>query len=114
MALTVNLCDFISILFCILYHNSLIFNFLKWRVLIKRGFLEISRSLISTAIVLLFLVIMKIFVYDNCFLVGKHWWLQSFTMYVQLIVVIAYMCTRKVTGSRRSLLTLFHVNLFAI
>lgn len=50
---------------------------------------------------------MKIFVYDNCFLVGKHWWLQSFTMYVQLIVVIAYMCTRKVTGSRRSLLTLF-------
>ena len=45
MALTVNLCDFISILFCILYHNSLIFNFLKWRVLIKRGFLEISRSL---------------------------------------------------------------------
>ena len=45
MALTVNLCDFISILFSILYHNSLIFNFLKWRVLIKRGFLEISRSL---------------------------------------------------------------------
>ena len=44
MALTVNLCDFISILFCILYHNSLIFNFLKWRVLIE-GFLEISRSL---------------------------------------------------------------------
>ena len=36
MALTVNLWDFISLLFCILYHISIIFNFLKWRVVIKR------------------------------------------------------------------------------
>ena len=36
MAVTVNLCDFISFLFYILYHISIIFNFLKWRVVIKR------------------------------------------------------------------------------
>ena len=57
---------------------------------------------------------MKISAYDNYFLSGKHGWLQSFTMYVQLIGVIMYMCTRKVIGSHRSLLTLFHVNVFAI
>ena len=49
MALTVNLCDFISILFCILYHISIIFNFLKWRVVIKRrvsgNFLKLSKGL---------------------------------------------------------------------
>ena len=45
MALTVNLCDFISILFYILHHSSIIFNFRKWRVAIRTGFLEISRSL---------------------------------------------------------------------
>ena len=56
---------------------------------------------------------MKISVYDNYFLSGKHGWLQSFTMYVQLILVIMYMCTRKVIGSHRSLLKLFHVNVFA-
>ena len=32
-------------LFCILHHSSIIFNFRKWRVAIRTGFLEISRSL---------------------------------------------------------------------
>ena len=50
---------------------------------------------------------MKIFVYGKSFLSGMHWWLQSFAMYVQLMVAIVYICTHKVIGSHRSLLTLF-------